>query len=299
MTINNINNIYMNFIFIIIGILLLLLVILYLITLNRVFLTQNNYFYESFNNSPPKIAIITSIYGNYDNLKIQNINDKNMVDWYCFTDNNNLKSDLWNIILTPYHIQNNKKDYSNFKNNYSNIKDKKTYNMMCAKYYKAKTHEINILSDYDYYIWIDGSILLRPNFISNIIDIINTNSQPKLICFKHSVRDNIKDELEVSLKLEKYKNQDLKNQYNQYINNGYPDSIGLFENTIMIKKNDAKINKLFDEWWIQNLKYSYQDQISLPYVMWKLNIIPDYIINENVFNNQTYSYVDYNLLSNH
>ena len=43
--------------------------------------------------SPKKIAIITSIYGNYDNFKSQdNVRGSDKVDWYCFTDNAKIKA---------------------------------------------------------------------------------------------------------------------------------------------------------------------------------------------------------------
>ncbi len=245
-----------------------------------------------------KIAVITSIYGNYDNLKEHNILNKDKVDWYCFTDGN-IESNFWKIVKTPYHMNYpGNINYNNYRNYYSNIKDNKTKNMMRAKFYKIKTHEIDILGKYDYFIWIDGSIILQNDFINNILSIINTNNN-KLINFKHSQRNNIKDELNISLKLPKYSNQNLRYQYDEYIKKDFPDNIGLFENTIIIRKNDSEINNLFNDWWIENLKYSFQDQISYPYVLWKNNILPDYVINENVFNNKKYSYVDYNLMKNH
>ena len=243
-----------------------------------------------------KIAVITSIYGNYDNLKEHNILNKDKVDWYCFTDGN-IESNFWKIIKTPYH--NNYPDninYNNYKNFYLNIKDNETKNMMCAKFYKIKSHEIDILKKYDYFIWIDGSIILQKDFINNILSLINNN---KLINFKHSQRNNIKDELNISLKLPKYNNQKLKYQYDEYIKQQFPDNVGLYENGIIIRKNDSKINNLFNDWWIEILKYSFQDQISYPYVLWKNNILPDYVINENIYNNKKYSYVDYNLMKNH
>ncbi len=255
--------------------------------------------YEGFETNNPKIAIITSIYGNYDNLKENHINDENDVNWYCFTDNKNLKSDKWKIINEPYHL----KDKDNYKykeyyNYYDNIKDDKIYNMMCAKYYKIKTHNIDILKNYDYYIWVDGSITLRPDFIKNIKKIL-MNNDIKIINFKHSARDNIKDELNVSLPMNKYKSQKIKEQYDYYISNGFKDDYGLYENTSFVKKNDEQTNKIFDDWWIENLKWSYQDQISYPFVLYKSNKKPDYIINENVFSTEDYTSVDFNYYNNH
>jgi len=248
-----------------------------------------------------KIAVITSIYGDYDNLKIHNnVINSNLVDWYCFTDNtkiiNSNKKTMWKIITTPYHLINGNDEYKKYKNYYDNV-DKKTYNMMSAKYYKIKTHEIDILQKYDYYIWIDGSIFLRDNFINNMLSLINNGH--KLINFKHSARNNVKDEVSYSNQIQKYKNQFLKSQFLKYLKDKFPDNIGLFEKTVFVKKNENKINNLFDDWWIENLKFSYQDQISYPYVLWKNNILPDKIINQNVFNNKDYTYVNYNLMNKH
>jgi hypothetical protein len=266
------------------------------------FICISFYFYKSNNTVKPngKIAIITSIYGNYDNLKEQRIKNKDKVDWYCFTDNLNLKNDLWNIINTPYHLQDKDNDkFVKYKYHYSNIdksKNPKIYNMMCAKYYKIKTHKIDILQKYDYFIWVDGSVFLRPDFIDNMI--YNCNNY-NLINFKHSERDNIKDEYELSITIPKYNDKDLYNQYQTYINKEFPDNIGLFENTIFARKNDNRINHIFDKWWVHNLEYSFQDQISYPFVLWESKSIPDLIIQENVFNNHNYSYVDFGLMKNH
>jgi len=241
-----------------------------------------------------RIAIVTAIFGDYDNLKEHAIKNRDMVDWYCFTDNKQLTSSQWQIINTTYHLS----DKSNYKNSYVNLHQPAEYNMMCAKYYKMQNHHIDALDKYDYIIWVDGSIILRENFVNQIMsEVIHPGRE--LVNFNHSVRNNIKDELAVSITMQKYKSQNLDSQYLHYIANGFPDSIGLFENTIIIRKKNDKTNKLFDLWWLHNQMYSYQDQISYPYVLWKSGCIPDYIINENVFNNTMYSYVDFNLMKKH
>ena len=274
---------------------LLVFIFIFTIILFYIYHKYNYIVTEKFHNK--KIACITSIYGNYDNLKTPNIKNMDKVDWFCFTDNDKLNNNVWKIITKKYHlINNNNILHKQYKNNYDNITDARVYNMMCAKYYKIKTHEIDILQDYDYYIWIDGSIILQDDFIINIMKLID--EETNLINFKHSCRDNIRDEVILSLQMKKYDNQNLEIQYNDYINSGFTDDIGLYENTVIIKKNTPDINNLFNNWWIHNLEYSYQDQISYPYVLWKANIIPN-IINENVFNNKDYTYSDFSLMSNH
>ena len=244
-----------------------------------------------------RIAVITSIFGGYDDLKEPDIKSMNLVDWYCFTDSTSMTSKVWNIINTQYHLQNDKNEYMHYHNYYNNITDPKTRNMMSAKYYKIKPHEIDILQDYDYYIWVDGSIILQPNFLINMITHINNNYE--LINFKHSARDNIYDEMKLSITMNKYQSQDIETQYNDYIAEGFPDNLGLFECTIMVKKNTANINSIFDMWWIQNLKYTYQDQISYPYCLWKNGKYTQYLITDNVFYNKEYSHSPANVRLNH
>lgn len=247
--------------------------------------------------SSPKIAIVTSIYGNYDSFKSQdNVEYSDSVDWYCFTDNPKISaSKKWKIITTPYHSIINS-DYLQYKNYYNNINNEKLYNMMSAKYYKIQSHKIGILQKYDYFIWVDGSIFLRDKFIKNMNLLIKNNYN--LINFKHSVRNNVKSELDASM-YNKYKNQNLEYQYSQYINDGFNDKMGLYENTVFVRKNNNSINKLFDLWWVHNLKYSFQDQISYPYVLWKSKINVDKVINQNVFNNKDYCFVNFNLMKSH
>jgi hypothetical protein len=244
---------------------------------------------QNFTNvSPKKIAVITSIYGNYESIKNhKNVKNKDLFDWYCFTDNENLKSNLWTIINKPYHLLNTT---GNFKNNYQNIDDDFTKNMMSAKYYKAQTHNIDILKDYDYYIWVDGSLFLRDSFVINVLKLLDSGDSD-LINFKHSSRNNIKDEVFYCKDWKKYIKQDLKHQYNHYVNDGFPDNTGLFELTSFYRKNDTNVNKAFDLWWEHNLKYSYQDQVSFPYVLWKFNkLINHKVLNENVMKNKNYCY---------
>jgi hypothetical protein len=238
-----------------------------------------------------KIAIVTAIFGNYDNIKDHYIDNYTDVDWYCFTDDANLiHNKFWKVILTPYHDINNTNidNQIYYKNEYSNIKDNKTMNMMKAKYYKAKTHEIDILKNYDYFIWIDGSLTLRDQFINNINKIIDIPNN-ELINFRHSARNNITDESNLCHLWSKYIDQNLDNQVKYYKKEGFKDDAGLFELTCIIKKNNDRVNKVFDLWWTHNLQHSYQDQISYPFVLWKLKIKPDHIIEENVMNNTDFT----------
>jgi hypothetical protein len=233
--------------------------------------------FEHFDSGAPRIAIISAIFGGYDEPKEQNINDKNLADWYLMTDSSNNVSG-WNVITQKYHLENTPPNED--KNNYNNITETSVYNMMSAKYYKCQTHHIDILRNYDYYVWVDASVELKPDFMKNIMEIIHKDKS--LANFRHGVRTTVKDEITESMKSDRYKEQKVEEQYKMYVADKFPDNLGLYELTMFIRKNNTTINTLFDDWWQHNLKYSYQDQISYPYVLWKHKMKPDYVIEQYV-----------------
>lgn len=248
--------------------------------------------------SLPKIAVITAIFGDYDTLKEPtDVLHKEKVDWFCFTDSTTFSSPTWKIDQRPYHIENETAEQKTLPNSFSNIQDPKIKSMISAKYYKLQTHKVEPLKGYQYYIWVDGSISLRPTFLENMFTFIRSGKQ--LVNFKHPERQTVKNEMEFSKDIGKYKSQPLKAQYEAYVKEGFPDTQGLFENTIQCKQNNPAINSVFDEWWLQNLKWSYQDQISYTYSLWKHSVMPDHVIHEKVFKNQNYSYLELKTFGKH
>jgi hypothetical protein len=229
-----------------------------------------------------KIAVITANFGNYDSVKDIDINNSHLFDWYYFTDNDSIKLNVWKTVTVKYHLIN--KDIQQY-NSLSVVTNKKIYNMMCAKYYKTQHHTIDILKKYDYIIWMDSSIeIINENFIDNIINLLNNDHQ--LINFIHPKRNNVNNEVNVSLSMKKYTGQKIKEQLKYYNNNKFVDNT-LYACGFFIRKQNKKLNKCFDEWWVDNQKWSYQDQISYPYILWKNNIIP-HVIQEIIGNNTNF-----------
>ena len=153
--------------------------------------------------------------------------------------------------------------------------------MMASKYYKMKHHKIDILDEYEYIVWLDARVRVKNEFISLISSVIIHDY--KLVNFKHSKNSSIKEEVYESLSQERYVKQDVMGQYEEYRKDGYNDTV-LFENGVFIRKVNEEINDLFDEWWRHNVQYSFQDQISYPYVLWKHNQFP-YTISKSIWKN--------------
>ena len=212
---------------------------------------------------PKSIAVVTANYGNYDTIKEINIYNKDFFDWYLFTDSNIDNKD-YNVIHYPLQF-----DYAH--NN--------DFNRLYSKYIKCQSLNIDILKKYKYIIWIDSSVDIKNNnLINDIIKLLENKKD--LYFYEHFYRNNINDEYAISKTLTKYNNNKLDEQIQKY-NETFTNNI-LYECGFFICKNNEDNIKLLNDWWEENIHYSYQDQISLPYVLWKNNKTP-FLLNDNNF----------------
>lgn len=213
-----------------------------------------------------KICIVTCNIGNYEKIFKLNIDNKDKFDWYYFSDKK-IKNGWTNILLKDIDFSIN--DINEF-NSLSRDQNKYTINRMKTKFIKLQTHQI--LKDYDYYIWIDaGFPISNKNFVNDIIDLINNKD---LILFNHYHKDDkhIRGEIKrcLSWKKKSCKNQKFKEQIEFYLGHeGFKDN-KLYCGGFFIRSN--KINNFFDEWYRHNQIYSYRDQTSLPFLIWKYKI---------------------------
>lgn len=248
-----------------------------------------------------KICFITAIYGTYEKTCKKFVKQTIDTDFICFTDNNNIISNEWTIDTTPYHLINKSNvDNDTFINSICN--NKHTFNI--TKYYKQSFSNIPILHKYDIIVWLDGSIEIIYNKISEYI--LNNIYKQKIIGWHHEKRNGIlKGEIEASIRCGRYTTtklngksqpyQDVNNQYKCYLNDGYND-VDFFKNLnshnphlgvwitcfVAFLQKDKHVKNFLDMWYLQTLKYTTQDQIGFPYVCQKTNIIPFTLPNNEV-----------------
>ena len=63
----------------------------------------------------------------------------------------------------------------------------------------------------------------------------------------------------------------IQGQMAKYLARGLPKDYGLYAPGIMLRKNTPFVRELMKEWWGEVLLGSYRDQISLPYVIWRMS----------------------------
>lgn len=178
-----------------------------------------------------KKAIYTVIINEYDVLEKAPQFD----GWDCFlfTDKEPEVNNGWTVIL---------------------VNDKGDFQKTSRKY-KMLVHEN--LPNYDLFCYIDGSGKL-------------INEPPTSATFiLHPYRTTIEAECKQVIKLKKDKPEIVKAQLEQYKKDGFPDNGGLYANGFFVRPNNDRYNSLFESWFKEIEKWSYRDQISFPYVIWK------------------------------
>lgn len=216
--------------------------------IDNIYKEQSTYIVD--NKQQRRIAIYTCITGEYDNVEEPLIAEK-ACDYFLFTNNNSLKSNVWNIKEIPEGI---KKISNNAKIN---------------RY--IKMHPKELFPDYDYAIYIDGNVKI----ISIISQLVNKiNSKTGLAIHRHCQRTCIYEEIKACRAYKKGKYCDLKKQVNRYKKEKFPNNYGMLEcNMIVSDLNNNNANKILSEWWHEYLKSeSMRDQIALPYILWKKNL---------------------------
>jgi|TARA_R110001583_G_scaffold18383_37_gene73191 hypothetical protein len=220
-----------------------------------------------------KCVVYTAIYGEKDALKDPLVVNPN-VDYLCFTDNKNIKSNVWKIIHHPaIH----------------------TDPVRSAKIFKVKPHEF--LSDYDISLWVDANFLIKTD-LQTFFQKSDFLSKAGMMLFQHDQgRNCIYDEANTIMQDRKDDPALVNAQMNKYREEKFPPQHGLSANSIMLKKhNDSAIIALGDKWWSEIQQYSRRDQLSLYYCIWKLDIrhyllkFPRY----NIRNNEWFCWMPHN-----
>lgn len=197
-------------------------------------------------------AVYTSVCGGYDHHGAQLMMDG--VDYFYITDG---ASDPpleigWNIVHAKYSdsLDNRRK----------------------AKIPKLNPHSINFLNNYKYLIWIDGDMqIVSRNFVLGILSFLENG----MVISPHFDQRSCAYG-EATIRPPKYAKEPLDEQVSFYRQEGFPENYGLYECGVMARDMSNSVVKKVGEMWLeQNLKWSYQDQVSLPYVLWKTKFQPD------------------------
>lgn len=211
-----------------------------------------------------RVAVYTAIFGGYDYLKEQPLIPG--VDYVCFTDDPGLTAPGWRVIVG---------------------KARHLHPRLSAKWYR--THPHRVLSAYRRSIYIDGSVqILTPDFVPAMLAALGNRD---MALFQHPARHNVRDEAEFCVPIEKYRGQPMVAQVDHYAALGFPDQSGLYATGLIARRHRTRTMRRFGRAWMQeNVRWTYQDQLSAPYLFWKFGITPGVVPN-NLWDNPLFTLI--------
>lgn len=131
--------------------------------------------------------------------------------------------------------------------------------------------------------WVDASYrITSPRFISDAGEFADPIAQ-----FVHPWRDCLYDEAAFSQTLPKYTGLDLAGQVAEYRAAGMPEHWGLWAAGVIVRKqynHRARWAWLGPEWLDQVNRWTFQDQVSQPYVLWKTGVRPAALPGDHISN---------------
>jgi len=230
--------------------------------------------------SNKRIAVYTANFGNYDFCYEPTVTPDN-VDYICFTDNKNLKSDIWQFrYVQPIYDD-------------PHLKNPKVRN---ARRFKALPHKF--LSEYDYSVWHDTNFQCIADVNTLVVDYLadsNIGVYDKMYCaldpwdciyeearkiFQFG-KINLQREPTKGVKAFKDEPLLIEKQVEKYRNENYPEHNGLLSAAIIVRRHNEKdCVTLGDAWWEEMLHFSHLDQMSFNYVAWKHNIHFNWVLED-------------------
>jgi hypothetical protein len=192
----------------------------------------------------PRIVVYTAIYGNVDILKEPKV-ELEGCELVCFTDSKHLKSEAFDVRVYPSIDSDPRRS---------------------AKVFKILPHWF--FRDYEYSLWIDGSVIIKKGDIGALVD--RYLREHNIAFFAHPDRDCVYEEAEACIAMQCDQAATIRQQMEQYRGEGYPPHTGLVATGIVLRRHSCpRVIRADEDWWEQILAFSRRDQLSFNYVAWK------------------------------
>ena len=215
-----------------------------------------------------KKVIYTCITGEYDQLIEPSFINYDF-DYICFTDNQNLKSEVWDIRPLPKETE-----------GLTQIKKQ--------RYVKINAHKI--LPEYDLSIWVDGNVSIKSDLNVFIGKVLKEDCS--IYVPKHPQRNCIYDEVRPVISMKKDIPENVNPQIERYRKEGFPKGYGLLQSNIMLRKhNDKDCIRLMEDWSNEVINGSHRDQLSFNYCCWKNQDIKVTYLDRNIYRSTWFNWL--------
>lgn len=192
------------------------------------------------------VAVVSSCYGGVDALLTPPEQSVNVDRWVMVTDQDKVP-DGWDTVHQPRPW---------------------VHARFAAKHAKAQPFDY---VDADVAIWLDsGAVITSEHLIETCL---NALGDADMCLWRHPERSTVTDESTTSAAFGKYVGQHCKQQAEHYVRTGFVDD-SLYATGCIVWRNTKDNHHFGQAWLAEMLRWSLQDQLSFPYVTWKLGVTP-------------------------
>lgn len=201
--------------------------------------------------SQDKIAVYTCITGPYDTLREPAFVPDNC-DFWAITDQDVPKDSCWKKI-DIFEVR-----------QVTDMRDPVLINRC------IKMNPYEIFPEYRYSIYLDANFRI----ITDVTEEINRISDRGIAFFDHGVRKGVYEEIEECIRLGKATEKELCEAEEFLKKNNMPEGYGLLLGGIIARDHKNTLGReISEEWWELYRKFPFRDQILLPYVLYRRNIM--------------------------
>jgi len=209
-----------------------------------------------------KFALYTARFGEPGRFNIPEVSIPD-VDRFCFTDLN---------IESGCHQKIPVRGNKHIKNDFYQI-IKMNLHPLCSIRSQRRVKILipdEIFDNYEYSVYVDCKRPLLVDF-EWLLDLLEPQSDFMTRLHRRK-RDCVYEEGRICIERRLDSREDILRQLDFYRSENYPIRNGLYWTTILFRRHTERLREFSTLWWKQLEKYSFRDQISLPYVAWKHNM---------------------------
>jgi hypothetical protein len=190
-----------------------------------------------------RLLVYTCVFGGYDRV-FPPAEVEPDTDYVLLTDDPTLAVEGWRtVVVEPCGVRGNRR-------------------------YKMLGHRN--LGEYAASVYVDGNIRVlgaMRDFVARFLD-----TGMALGLYRHPLRASVREEVAACLRANKVEDgARMTRELDEYLADGFPDDGVLVESGIVLKRHGhPALEPAMDLWWQLFERHRTRDQISLPYVLWKL-----------------------------
>lgn len=205
-------------------------------------------------------VIYTVLTGEYDDVH-EILYKEEGVDYFLFTNNPVVKSNTWKVILV----------------------DSEFGNLLLSREIKMLPHKY-LSDDYETSIYIDANAVIYGE-LTELTRYLDENTA--LAVSRHSIRKNLREEIEACIQLKGVDRDSAERQYARYEQEGFEDNRQLLECGILVRRHkDSKLQELMLLWFQEFRDGIKRDQLSLLPCISRLGYENYAVMDGSVWHNQ-------------